>query len=166
MKKNSHCSWCGTAFPTDQSWPRSCGSCRKITYLNPVPVAVCLIPIQNGLLCVRRAIEPQKGELALPGGFIDFQETWQQAAAREAEEETGLILDPQEITLFDVLSSEAGDGVVLIFGQAHNQDPEILSGFKPNEEISELAVIEESIELAFPLHTLAVQKYFSGRTEQ
>jgi len=38
-----------------------------------------LIPVHDGLLFVRRGIEPRKGKLALPGGFINLGETWQEA---------------------------------------------------------------------------------------
>ena len=83
MKKNAHCSYCGHAYAVDQAWPRKCLSCGNTTWVNPIPGAVCLLPIDDGLLCVRRAIPPGEGKLALPGGYIDQNETWQQAVARE-----------------------------------------------------------------------------------
>src|SRR5262249_5363224 len=104
-KKNAHCSYFGNAFTEDPPWPRVCAYCRRISYLNPLPVAVVLLPVGNGLLCVRRAIEPGKGQLALPGGFIDINETWQQAAARELFEETHVRIAPEELRVFDALSS-------------------------------------------------------------
>jgi ADP-ribose pyrophosphatase YjhB (NUDIX family) len=46
---------------------------------------------------VRRKKDPFKGQLALPGGFINEGETAEEAARREAIEETSLEVEPIEI---------------------------------------------------------------------
>lgn len=43
-----------------------------------------------GLVLIKRKNEPFKGCWALPGGFVDENETCEEAAVREAKEETGL----------------------------------------------------------------------------
>ncbi len=83
-ERHSHCSWCGSPFASDQPWPRLCRACGHTSYLNPLPVAVVLLPVGAGLVVIRRNTEPRKGTLTLPGGYIDYGETWQQAAGREA----------------------------------------------------------------------------------
>lgn len=159
MKKNSHCSFCGAAFAEGQSWPRTCQSCSNITYINPVPVSVVLLPVDGGLLTIRRGIEPRKGTLALPGGFINYGESWQQAGARELLEETGITISPNEISVFQVLS--APDGTVLIFGLAQPQTAADLPEFAPTDETSECVIVTKVEPLGFPLHTQVLKEYFS-----
>ncbi len=157
--KNSHCSYCGRAFEKDQPWPRKCAGCARTTYRNPIPVSVVLVPVDGGLLTVRRTIEPRKGMLALPGGFIDLNESWQQAGAREVSEETGLRLSPDELREVRVLS--APDGTVLIFSEARPRTRQDVASFVANDEASECVVIDHAQELAFPLHTRVVEEWFA-----
>lgn len=62
----------------------------------------------NGkVLLIRRKNPPFKGEYALPGGFVDPDETVVEARVREVEEETGLALD--QLQLIGVYSSPGRD---------------------------------------------------------
>ena len=158
-QKNSHCSYCGQPFEGAAPWPRKCANCGRTTYLNPTPVSVVLLPVDRGLLTVRRDVEPGRGKLALPGGFIELGESWQEAGAREMFEETGITISAQEIEDFRVLS--APDGTVLIFGLARPTSASALPPFQANHETTELVVINEPQELAFPLHMQAVELYFA-----
>ena len=159
-RKNNHCSYCGQAFAADQSWPRTCAGCGQISYLNPLPVSVVLLPVGAGLLAIRRTIEPHRGKLALPGGFINLGESWQEAGARELLEETGTRIDPAEIQDFRVLS--APDGTVLIFGLARRREPADLPAFVENTETSECTVVTDPDKMAFPLHAQAVREFFTS----
>ena len=57
----------------------------------PILVAVDLV-IRRGteILFIERANAPFKGRVALPGGFVDPDETVEMAAIRELKEETGV----------------------------------------------------------------------------
>ena len=86
-------------------WPRTCPQCGETTWSNPLPVAVVLLPVayddgRTGLVVVRRDIEPFRGEIALPGGFIETGESWREAAVRELREETGLAAEAGRSTAF------------------------------------------------------------------
>lgn len=160
----SHCSFCGAPFAAGLGWPRICASCGQTTYRNPLPVSVVLVPVARegsahlGLLAVQRGISPEAGKLALPGGFINFGETWQEAGAREVFEETGLTVDPGEIRELGVRS--APDGTLIVFGLACPRCEDELLPFEPNEEATERLVLDGPAEMAFGLHTQVVRQFF------
>ncbi|MEM2534555.1 MAG: NUDIX hydrolase, partial [Candidatus Nezhaarchaeales archaeon] len=47
----------------------------------------------GSIVLVRRRRPPYEGYWALPGGFVEYGETVEEAVKREVEEETGLIVD-------------------------------------------------------------------------
>jgi ADP-ribose pyrophosphatase YjhB (NUDIX family) len=155
--KNSFCSYCGTVFNEKEPFPRICSQCKEITYLNPVPVSVVLLPVGNGLLMTRRGIEPGIGKLALPGGFMEINETWQEAGARELYEETQIIIRPEELKIFEVISIP---GLLLIFSMAGKKEENELPPFIENAETLERLVLYKPEELAFPSHTKVTNEFF------
>ena len=67
-----------------------CSECKTIHYENPKPTATLICPNGNSILLGKRAYSPGKGEWGLPGGFMELNETLEQAAIRELKEETNL----------------------------------------------------------------------------
>ncbi len=49
-----------------------------------------VILYNGGVVLIKRKHEPFKAHYALPGGFVEYGETVEEAAIREAKEETGL----------------------------------------------------------------------------
>ena len=158
----SHCSYCGHPFEVDQAWPRLCATCGNTSFVNPLPVSVVLLPVDDGLLVVRRNIAPQIGQLALPGGYINRGESWQQAGARELLEETGIVIQPEDLREFRVKSAPTGT-TLLVFGVAPAMRSQDLPPFLPNEETQDVDVLTAPQELAFSTHTETVQEYFASR---
>jgi ADP-ribose pyrophosphatase YjhB (NUDIX family) len=66
-------------------------------YRNPTPTVDIILQRDSKILMVRRKKDPFKHQLALPGGFINEGETAEEAARREAIEETSLEVEPIEI---------------------------------------------------------------------
>lgn len=162
--KDSNCSYCGTAFGPAAGWPRTCAACGATAYRNPLPVAIALLPVRDdagtGLAVIRRTIEPGRGLLALPGGFIDHGETWVQAVVRELVEETGIEASAAPV-LADTLTDPEG-GFLLVFGLLPLRDAAELPASVPTDETEGWEVLRAPAELAFPLHTLAVRRWFDG----
>jgi len=159
MERHSHCSYCGRAY-ADDAWPRTCAGCKNTVWRNPIPVIVALVPVGNGLLGVRRDIPPKKGMLALPGGFIDYGESWQEAAARELREETGVDAPAGMFRAFDLHSTPDGS-MILIFARLMRPLAE-LPAFTPNSEVSEIVVLKGDEPLAFPLHDSVMKEFMTG----
>ena len=161
---NSFCHFCGTAL-AEGPYPRTCAGCKAQIWANPIPVAVMLVPIGGGLLVIRRAIPPGVGKLALPGGFVELHETWQQGAAREVHEETGIVIDPASIEPFWFTSTEPNPNRVLLF--AICAPPTTVEAFVRDAETSERGIIRGPDGLdevfAFPLHAKAARRYFASR---
>lgn len=67
-----------------------CPHCKEHiqVYKNPVPTVDIIIEIGDGIVLIKRINQPLGW--ALPGGFVDYGESFETAALREAEEETGL----------------------------------------------------------------------------
>ena len=67
----------------------NCPHCNKaIQPRNPVPTVDIIIEISDRIVLIERKFPPYGW--ALPGGFVDYGESFEQAAVREALEETGI----------------------------------------------------------------------------
>lgn len=110
-----------------------CPHCGKsnMRYRNPFPTVDIIIQIGDQIVLIERRNQPFGW--ALPGGFVDYGETLEEAAVREAYEETGLVLknlqqfhaysdpkrDPRQHNISMVFSAEAS-GTPLAGDDAQN----------------------------------------------
>ena len=87
------CPKCSSASFYSKNGGRSywCEDCNFHYFINNSAAVACLIINSSGeLLITRRAIEPFKGMLDLPGGFVEPMETAEEAVKREIKEELNL----------------------------------------------------------------------------
>jgi len=71
--------------------PFRCSSCGHTTFFGPTSAVGGIITNpQRNVLLIRRAKDPGKGKLGMPGGFIDHGESAEQALTREIHEEVGI----------------------------------------------------------------------------
>ncbi len=108
LQKFQFCPVCGSPhFKVNNFKSKTCRSCGFTYYANPCSATAAFIvaprtsnPVPRtsiqetlSLLVVRRAKDPDKGTLDLPGGFVDMGETVEEGMHREIKEETGLNVD-------------------------------------------------------------------------
>lgn len=112
----AYCPRCATPMHTRRVMDkprRVCPTCRYVYYTDP-KVGVGVAVVDGGrLLLVQRAMNPERGKWSLPAGFIDQGEDPKETAAREALEETGLLVEIEDV--IDVFHNPPGAGGASVF---------------------------------------------------
>jgi len=126
---------------------------------NPVPTVDLIIEYREGIILIERKNPPYGW--ALPGGFVDYGETLESAAKREAKEETGL--DVELVRQFHAYSDPKRDPrhhtITIVFVAHAKGRP------KAGDDAKELGIFTENTlpdTIAFD-HRAILADYFSGR---
>lgn len=137
-----------------------CVSCGHVHYVNPKVVGA-VVPVHEGrVLLFRRACEPRVGTWVFPGGFVEWGETTEEAATREAEEEAGLAV---AIGRLLGVYSRLGPGVVIVVYLGTVTDPRVTLGW---EALESAWFTPEEIpwaDLAFDTTEEALRAWLGGR---
>jgi len=81
-----------------------------MAYKNPCATADVIVEKDNQILLIKRKYEPFKDMWALPGGHINFgEETLEKTAIRELQEETGILVNEDNLKLLGVYSEPQRD---------------------------------------------------------
>jgi len=159
------CSECGNNVELripdgDNRHRHVCAHCDIIHYQNPKIVAGCLPVWEDKVLLCKRAIEPRHGFWTLPAGFMENDETLEQAATRESVEEANANL---EITqLYTVISLPNIDQIYMLY-LAKLNDLNFSAGI---ESLDVQLFTEQQIpwdELAFRTIDFTLKRYFEDR---
>ncbi len=160
-----YCSNCSATvellIPEGDSLPRYvCTTCNLIHYQNPKMVVGCIPEWEDKILLCRRAIEPRLGWWTLPAGFMENNETLEQAAARETLEEANARVEIGN--LYAIYSLPHISQVYLLF-RARLLDLD----FKPGIESLEVKLLSENEipweEMAFRVIHDPLMQYFKER---
>lgn len=122
-------------------------------YPHPAITADCVVfavdDEMSHVLLVQRKNEPEKGKWAFPGGFMNIDETTEQAAKRELKEETGLEVDEvMQVGVFDSVDRDPRERVVSVaYLTALDHLPAINAG--DDASLAKWFRIDEMPELAF-----------------
>lgn len=147
-----------TRFVVDKP-RRACPACGYVYFTDP-KVGVGVAVLNDGkLLLVRRARNPERGKWSLPAGFVDQGEDPGVAAAREALEETGLVVAIDSV--IDVYFNPPDQGSASIFilyratrieGEPVAGDDADAAGFFGLDQLPELAFASTRAAVAQLLH--------------
>lgn len=141
-----------------------CSACSAVTYRNPRVVVSAIVVAAGRVLLCRRAQPPAAGRWALPGGFLECEESLEQAAARETFEETGLRIEPAAMQLLALSTLPDIEEVHVGFRAELAEAPPLQCG----PECSEVRYFAESevpwAELAYAEIGTYLQAFFSERS--
>lgn len=142
-----------------------------IQYQNPIPVAVAIVPVhatnpatgqkQIGLLTIERGIPPQVGALALPGGYLEYED-WRAGLLRELREETGVLIDDAQVVTLQGAYSIDNNRKIVLFGSVPMIDESQLENFASHSECPRFQILFEAQELAFQTHSLMAKQFFES----
>ena len=81
-----------------------CTDCGKTHYQNPNVLAATYVCVGETILWIKRGIPPAVGRWAMPGGYMENDETPEAGASRELREETGIDVPADKMILVSVSS--------------------------------------------------------------
>jgi ADP-ribose pyrophosphatase YjhB (NUDIX family) len=126
-------------------------------YRNPIPTVDVIINYSGGVVLIGRKNFPFGW--AIPGGFIDYGETAEDAAIREAKEETSLdILDVAQFRVYSAPNRDPRFHTLSVVFIARGEGQ-----LAPADDAVDARVFDR-LNLPFPLvfdHSTILQDYFS-----
>jgi 8-oxo-dGTP diphosphatase len=166
MEEARYCVRCGTRLVWRSSGERerpTCPACGFVLYLNPVVGAGVLVETEGRVVLVRRGVEPKAGYWSLPSGYVEADELAEAAAVREAEEETGLQVEIDELLGVYSFGREPQTGVLILYS-AHTVGGVLHAG-DDAQEVGTFAPadVPPDDQIAFRTHLQALRDWRRAR---
>jgi ADP-ribose pyrophosphatase YjhB (NUDIX family) len=113
------CQRCGAGLAPRELFGRvrpACPACGFVLFVDPKVACATLLVREGRVLLVRRRNDPGRGLWCLPCGFADADEPPEEAARREALEETGLLVEVAELLgAYHYTDDPRGAGILLVY---------------------------------------------------
>lgn len=138
-----------------------CHSCGQVLYHNPVPGVGILCEIEEGLVLVKRGHPPHQGRWTLPSGYIEADESSEQAAMRECREETGLEIELIELFGVDSFPEGSLSSGIVIFYLARPVGGRLRAGDDADD--ARVFAIDELPEIPFRTHRDVVDRWVAAK---
>ncbi|WP_319587281.1 NUDIX hydrolase [uncultured Desulfobulbus sp.] len=166
-KRLNYCPKCGADFPGKELGKferQSCDKCGFVHYLNPSPGITIIMRSPDGKVLIGKRSENARygNKWCLPGGYIEYEESFIETAHREVLEETGLKIRIEGIV--NVVSNHLDDLhhtiVIVLIG-------DVLGGHQePRDDLTELKWIDSNLHFgtiyAFEADKKIIDCYFAG----
>jgi NADH pyrophosphatase NudC (nudix superfamily) len=150
------CLVCGNSAKNIQDNILKCTNCGYKHFINSAPAAGILLRNNNNrYLLTKRGIDPYKGAWDVAGGFIGLNESFEEAAARELDEELHITAPIEEIIGSAYLTypyQQVDLPVLAIVGIAEISDQKI----QVDDDVAEIAffTLEELSNISMPYQNL------------
>jgi NAD+ diphosphatase len=161
MKIFNYCPACGASdIVFDDNKKFSCRDCAFTYYHNVAAAVGAILEYDKKVVLIKRAKEPGRGKLDLPGGFVDPKESAEDAVVREIKEELQIdIKEPKYLGSYPNVYQYEGviyhtcdlffyckiDALPLDFSKTEIEDLVLLNPLEiPNDEIA-----FESVKMGF-----------------
>jgi len=158
------CPKCGTPLVLKMRGDRQrpvCPACGFVVYLNPAVAAGTLVEMDGRVVLIRRGVEPRQGYWGLPAGYVEADESAEEAAIRETHEEAGLEVELDDLLGVYSFGGGARERGVLVLYSAHAVGGELRAGDDALD--ARTFAPDELPEIAFSTHRDALREWRRAR---